>query len=143
MATSESDFNSQIRKDLKFYYPNANIWNNSDKFRSGLPDTSVLQGGHFHALEGKFVRELPKRETSKCLTHEVTASQIEFINKTRVAGGYGVIVVGMADIAVWMKEIKPNYTLAELLAAPRINRIGRSWDLSTFLQAIRFQVGYI
>lgn len=137
MATNESEFNTQVRKDLRDVVPNIHVWNNTDKFRFGLPDTSLVHEGCYYAIEGKFVFRLPKRATSKCLSHEVTATQQEFIRKVRLAGGYACILVGLKDVAAVMLDIKTNYTLDELLKAPRITRARGRWDVQPLLNIIR------
>lgn len=137
MATNESEFNTQVRKDLRNAVPEVHVWNNTDKFRYGLPDTSLVFEGHYYAIEGKFVSRLPKRPTSKCLSHEVTATQQEFIRKVRGAGGYACILIGFKDVAAVMLEIKTNYTLDEVLKAPRITRSKGRWEVQPLLSIIR------
>lgn len=137
MAVDESDFKSGFRKDLQGVHTRALIWTNNDMFRAGLPDFSVLHDGSFYAIEAKFVSALPKRATSLCLKHEVTLNQIDYINKVRDNGQYGCVLVGLADVAVVMLDIKKNYTLQELLSAPRIERAKGRWVVDKFLDLIR------
>jgi hypothetical protein len=136
MATSESEFKSQFRKDLARAYPDAHVFTNNDMFRAGLPDFSVLWAGTFIGIEAKFIHELPKHNTSKCLKHEVTTSQIEFLRSARRTKNYSAILIGMPDVAVLMMELKHNYLLGEVLAAPRIERSKGAWQVGNFINLV-------
>lgn len=136
MAVNESDANASFRRDLKTFYPDACVWNNTDKYTSGLPDTSASYKGMFFAIEGKFAKTLPKKTTSKCLSHEVTGSQREFISRIRSSGNYGCVIIFMQDVAVIMLDIKENYTLQEVLEAPRVERRKGKWDLTNLLELV-------
>lgn len=137
MAVSEADFKAGFKKDLIKQYPEALIWTNTDMFRAGLPDASALWNAHFFAMELKFIRKLPTRQTSKCLTHEVSAGQLDFLRKTRENSQYSCVLIGLQDVAVLMLELKENYILQEILAAPRIERVGKGWDLRNFFNQVR------
>lgn len=137
MAVDEAGFKSGFKKNLIHYYPTALIWTNSDMFRAGLPDTSALWNACFFAMELKFIKTLPKRKGSKCLKHEVTAAQLDFLRRTRETGQYSCVVVGLQDVAVLMLDLKENYTLEEVLAAPRIERVGGEWKLAHFFDRVR------
>lgn len=138
MATSESEFKTQFRKDLSKAYPTALVFTNNDMFRAGLPDFSVLYQGSYFAIEGKFVSELPKRMDSKVLKHEVSGPQLSFLNKTRWTGNYAAIVVGMPDVAVLIKSLAfNNLSLRDILDAPRIERVRGVWQVKDFLERVR------
>lgn len=141
MAVSESDFKSDFKRDLVKAYPSALIWTNSDMFRVGLPDMSALYDRNFYAMELKFIRKLPKRGSSKCLTHEVSTSQLEFLNKTRENGQYAAVIIGLKDVAVRMDVLKENYTLDEVLAASRFVRAGGHWQLEVHFNDMRTHCG--
>lgn len=136
MAVDEAGFKAEFKKDLMGFYPDALIWTNTDMFRAGLPDASALWNTFFFAMEFKFIRKLPKRKTSKCLGHEVTPGQLEFLQKTRSTGQYSCVIVGLQDVAVLMLDLKENYSLEEVLAAPRIERMGKFWNLKNFFDRV-------
>jgi hypothetical protein len=133
VATNESDFKAGFKKDLIAAYPTALVWTNSDMFRVGLPDMSALWDSKFFAMELKFVRKLPKRGSSKCLTHEVSAAQLEFLRRTRENRQRSAVIVGMRDVAVFIQNLKENYTLDEILGSPRILRENGAWSVKGFL----------
>lgn len=137
MAVSESDFKAGFKKDLITEYPHALVWTNSDMFRAGLPDASATWNGHFFAMEMKFVSKLPKRKESKCLKHEVSGAQLDFLNKIRLTGHYSCVLVGMSDVAALMLDLKSNYTLDELMIAPRIERVKGKWNCDHFFDRVR------
>ena len=136
MATDESQFQSQFRKSLKAHYTDAVVWTNNDMFRIGLPDFSVAWHGKFFSIEAKFIRELPKRKASQALKHEVSPAQAEFMSKIRASGNCAGVLIGLKDVAVFMPEIKTNYTLEEVLAGHRISRIGSEWGVPGFLELV-------
>jgi len=140
LATNESDFKSSFRRDLKDYHKEAVIWTNTDRFVVGLPDFCVSHQGGFYAIEAKFVRELPKRKESKCLKHEVSAKQADFLNNIRGTSNHAAVLIGFPDVAVVMKEIKSNYTLEEVLDPTKCFTIQRRkgrWDIDLFLGVVR------
>jgi hypothetical protein len=141
MAQDESEFKAGFKKDLIAAYPTALIWTNSDMFRAGLPDLSALCSGSFYAMELKFIKKLPKRRSSKCLTHEVSPAQLEFLNKTRENGHYAAVIIGLKDVAVRMDKLQENYTLDEVLAASRFVRKGSNWDLCVHFNDMRARRG--
>lgn len=101
MATNESDFKREFKKALaKFYGDKATIWTNNDMFRCGLPDFSAVYDSKFFAVEAKFVKAPPVRDTSKVLSHELTPIQAEFLSKVQKTGGHAVVLIGFPDIAV-------------------------------------------
>jgi len=150
MATSESGFKKEFRDALLgFYKDSAHVWTNNDMFRSGLPDFSALYQSDYFAIEAKYVKELPVRGTSKVLDHELTATQATFLQRTQETGGYGVVLIGFADIAVavpfweWSfrdKIPESNITLERVkfvsknLSFPK--RKGH-WDVSEFFKRIK------
>ena len=136
MATSESMFKSQFRKDLARHYHNAVVFTNNDMFTYGLPDFSVLWQARYFGVEAKFVDNLPKRGTSKCLKHEVSVPQVEFLKRARETGNHAVVLIGLPDVAVVMQEIKSNYTLDEVLQAMRFERTKGKWLVGGFLELV-------
>jgi hypothetical protein len=141
VATDEAGFKADFKKDLVEQFPTALIWTNTDMFRAGLPDMSALWSSFFFAMELKFIRKIPKRETSKCLTHEVSGPQLDFLNKTRTNDQYSCVLIGLQDVAVLMLELKSNYTLKEILSAPRIERVGGHWKVDNIFSMIRGRSG--
>jgi hypothetical protein len=137
MAVDEAGFKAGFKKDLISAYPGALVWTNTDMFRGGLPDVSAVYNTYFYAMELKFIRKLPKRPDSKCLTHEVSTVQLEFLKKVRENGQHSCVIIGLQDVAVYMLDLKENYTLREVLEAPRINRSGKNWDLNQFFTDAR------
>ena len=136
MATSESDFKAGFKRDLIEAYPSALIWTNSDMFRAGLPDLSVSREQAFYAIELKFVGKLPKRGESKCLRHEVTPAQVEFLNKNIANGNYSCVLIGLKDVVAVMYECKQNYTLKEVLTATRVSRVKGRWVVDSFFETM-------
>jgi hypothetical protein len=51
-------------------------------------------------MEAKYVKEPPVRSSSKVLGHELTDVQAGFLHRIQKTGGYGVVLIGFADIAV-------------------------------------------
>jgi hypothetical protein len=137
LATDESSFKASFRKDLQAAYAHSLVWTNNDMYRVGLPDFSAVYSGNYYGVEAKFIYKLPKRGTSKVLGHEVSEAQLLFLNKVRDSGGYGCVLVGLNDVAALMFELKSNYTLDELLAAPRIARDKGAWQVHGFFEQIR------
>jgi hypothetical protein len=137
MATDEAQFKADFRKDLQNEYPGANIWTNTDLLRGGLPDFCLLDCGLFVAVEAKFVTKLPKKASSKTLTHAVSGQQQEFLRKTQQAGSPAIVLIGSPQTAVVLEEIKENYTLEEVLKARRISRVNGHWQVKGFLDGWR------
>lgn len=138
MATNESEFKQEFKKDLGALYDGAHIWTSNDRVTSGLPDFFVLWAGIFVAIEAKFVNSLPKRKTSLVLSkHPVTPTQAGFLRKTNANGQYGIVLIGSPTAALVMREIKDNYTLEECLSAPRILKSGGQWQLKGFLDEFK------
>lgn len=86
------------------------------------------------AVEAKFVAEFPKKKTSLVLSHVVSATQQLFLKKTRDNGQVGIVLIGTPHAAAVMTEIKENYTLGELMAAPRIEKIKGVWQVKGFIR---------
>lgn len=135
MATNEANFKSGFKDSLVAHYKDAlHIWSPSDKFRSGISDMCLSFDGRFLGIEAKFIKSVPKKNETTVLSHEVSASQISFINGLIRTKNYGFVLIGMPDVAVVMSEIKANYTLEEIKRAPRILRVGGRWDVTNFLE---------
>jgi len=150
MATNESSFKKEFRDALdKCYGTSAHIWTNNDMFRCGLPDFSALYRSKYFAVEAKYVKEPPARETSKVLDHELTAIQATFLSKTQESGGYGIVLIGFSDIAVavpfWEWAFRDripesNITLerVKLLSGRNLSFPKRKghWDVSNLFERI-------
>jgi len=101
MSNDESSFKKEFRKALEEEYKsNLLIWTHTDSFRSGLPDIGAHMGGWYFPIEAKFISELPKRETTPVLKHELSASQASFLEKVKITGGHPIILIGLSDIAL-------------------------------------------
>jgi hypothetical protein len=109
MAHSESGFKSEFRKALADAYKDqCAIWTNNDMFACGLPDFSALWNpmhpdathGMFFAIEAKFVKKIPARETSKVLLHDLSGIQAAFLEKVEKVDCKSVVLIGFEDIAV-------------------------------------------
>ena len=137
MASDESEFKSELRKDLKNEYPNSHIWTSTDLFSIGLPDFYILDSGLFIPVESKFITSLPKKPKSKILKHTVSEKQQEFLRKAQQAGAPAIVIVGSPQTAIIFEEIKENYTLEEALKARRIIRINDKWQVKGFLDVWR------
>jgi hypothetical protein len=137
MAVDESSFKTSFRKSLKEHFGSeVMVWTNNDMFRIGLPDFSATFRGSFFAVEAKFIKELPKRGSSKVLTHEVSEAQLSFLRGIRETGCFSAVLIGLKDVAVVMLDLKSNYTRDEILAAPRIGRDRGQWQVQWFFSSI-------
>lgn len=137
MATNEGDFKLEFKIDLKKYLPNAVIWSNSDKYTSGLPDFCIVHDKHFVAIEAKFIKELPKRATSKVLSHEVSAAQKLFLEKVLENKQAAFVVIGSPQAAVVFSKIQSNYSKEECLTTARILKNNGKWDVEGFCELWR------
>ena len=151
MATNESEFKKEFRDALEFSHgPTVHLWTNNDMFRSGLPDFSALHSGDYFAIEAKYVKSVPARPTSKVLSHELTATQASFLQRAQDTGGYGVVLIGFADIAVavpfweWSfreKTAETNITLERVRVIGsqnlRFMKQGKHWDVKDFFKRIK------
>lgn len=137
MAHDESSFKYSFRKSLAYHFPEALLWTNTDMFNVGLPDFSVLHRGTLFAVEAKFIKKLPVRGTSRALNHPASDKQIAYLTKCRNAGGVGILLIGLSDVAVIMPP-SANFTVEELLSSPyRIEKKGAAWDVSGFFDAAK------
>lgn len=135
MATNEAEFKSEFRGSLLRHYGNrVHLWSPSDKFRSGIADMCISFEGHFLGAEYKFIKTVPKKMETAVLSHEVSKSQISFLEGLVRTKNHGIVVIGMPDVAVVMAEFKSNYTLAEVKAAPRILKVSGQWDVANFIE---------
>lgn len=122
------------------------MWNTTDKFIQGIPDTCLTFNGISIGWEAKYVYALPARNTSKVLKHVVSGPQLTFLTNNVLAGGVGVVVVGSEDDALFLttNSIDPktgNLTKAELNRAvaataviPRVRKIKDVWQLEGILE---------
>lgn len=130
MATDEASFKLEFKKDVREYLSgNCLVWSSSDRFTSGLPDFFILDRGHFVAVEAKFVKELPKRKSSKVLSHEVSPAQKLFLERVQANGQTGLIALGTPQALIVFERIELNYTLEDCLSAKKFLKIGGKWDL--------------
>jgi hypothetical protein len=100
MPSPESKFKSEFRKDLEECYPLAKIWTSNDMFRSGVPDLNATWNRNYYSIEAKFVKKVPTRDTSKVLKQEISPLQYDHLKGIEDTGCIGVVLVGLADIAV-------------------------------------------
>lgn len=108
-------------------------WTVTDAFRSGLPDFFVAYAGRVIAVEAKFVRKLPAKASSQVLSHEVSQSQLQFMQHFNKSGNCSVVLIGLEDVFVYTRKVQENYSLQELLAMPRIEQDPvHGWDLDQF-----------
>jgi hypothetical protein len=139
MATNESEFKTDFRNDLADHFKEkVLVWTNNDMYRVGLPDFSASYDGHLWAVEAKFIKNLPARGTSKTLDHEATATQLQFLRDVRKTGNFAAILIGLSNVAVVMLDLKANYTLDEVRAAPRILRAHGAWQVKEFFNIIQY-----
>lgn len=135
MASTEASFKTEFRKSLVLEYGDGIfMWSPSDKFRSGISDLLISRSSGLLGVEFKFIKSIPARETTRVLTHEVSTPQISFIENLRRTGNNGVLVIGTPDVAVVMSDLKNNYTLAEVRAAPRIEKRSGVWQVKNFYE---------
>lgn len=153
----EAQFKQDFRLSLeKSYGDDTFIWPLSDRYNVGYPDTEAVWEKNFFAIEAKYVSQVPKRDSSKLLSHELTAKQSEHLFKVYRSGNKAIILVGMKDIAVavpyhlWPQEVlpgcepgwknaraKPNITLGQI---KKIKEMGYyftkdpTWKVSHFFQ---------
>lgn len=138
MATKETEFSTQLRGDMeKIYGQSAKVWPTNDMFQVGVPDFNVAWQGNYFSIEAKFVAELPKRESSKVLSHEVSAKQAYHLERIVRAGCYGAVVIGLRDVMVVTTIVKNNYTLKEILAMKRFERKNGMWQVAGILEYIK------
>jgi len=123
----EGDFKIEFRKGIESDYPTALVWPNSGVYHTGLPDFCVSYNGRIFGVEAKFVKEMPKRGTTRVLVHETTKPQINFLEKLRNSGGRPILLIGTKLAAVYFTVIKANYTLDECLKAPRLKKVNGVW----------------
>lgn len=121
------------------------MWNTSDKFIQGIPDTCLTFRGICIGWEAKFITEMPKRATSQVLKREVTGPQLTFLQNNILAGGTGVVVVGSEDDALFLLPSLINFETgnitkadlmkaAELPGVPRVKKIKGVWQLEGILE---------
>lgn len=135
MASNEAGFKAEFRESLlRHYGDGVHLWSPSDKFRSGIADMCISFNGKFLGVEYKFIKTVPKKPETTVLTHEVSKSQILFLDGLVRTKNHGIIVIGMPDVAVVMSEFKTNYTLQEVKAAPRILKVSGQWDVKNFIE---------
>jgi len=93
---TEHEFNSKIMsKELAKLQPSTYYLKLSDRYREGISDFLIFQGGKTVALETKFIQELPERGSTKILKHKFSGGQITFLESMHLAGhlSYGLVAV--------------------------------------------------
>ena len=147
MANNETSFKKEIRETVKAIYgTRVHMWNTTDKFIQGIPDTCLTFAGTSIGWEAKFVKEPPKTMTGRMLKHPVTGPQLTFLKNNALAGGVGIIVIGSEDDALFLTtEFINNETgnltkadMARAIAAyeyvPRVQKIRGIWRLEGILE---------
>lgn len=100
---SEAIFKQKFRTGIeRAYEDEVHAWTISDKFRAGSPDLCFMWDSHFFGVEAKYVSRLPARETSCILRHKVSAPQLRFLSRLSATGGHGIILIGMADLILFV-----------------------------------------
>ena len=101
MATNESEFKTEFRRDLEREYGHsAQVWTSNDMFRAGIPDFNATWKSRYLSIEAKFVSKLPVRDLSLVLKHELSPLQYTHLKRIHDTGCHGVVLVGLPDIAV-------------------------------------------
>lgn len=92
---TENDFNAELSKKLKKYSPEVHTIKISDKFTVGISDFLIMCMGKTLALETKFEKSFPQRQTSQVLSHPFSGAQLTFLESVALAGnmGYGMVAI--------------------------------------------------
>lgn len=157
MATNEASFKQEFRKALEKHYGEmAKIWTNNDMFRCGLPDFSIHWKSTFFPVEAKFTVVVPKSIEKYLLKHEVSATQLLFMDGIIQTGGMPVILIGMPDTAVAVPYImwpvcsetgkkSKNISMEKvsLIAGKglRFDKTNHGWQVGNFLERIAKEYG--
>lgn len=134
----ESQAKKTFRDALSRARPDSMSWTNTDAFKHGLPDFFIACSGKTIAVEAKFIKELPKKGSSKALAHELSLSQIQFLTRFQDTGNKSVVLIGLRDVFAYTTKFQNNYTKDEILLMPRVVKddFTSDWDLSGFLSEI-------
>lgn len=92
---TEGDFNGYLSKKFNRLKPELKYIKIADKFTIGISDFLMWRYGKSCAIESKFIKEWPKRMTSKVLSHPFKGTQISFLKEMDMAGcnSFGLIGV--------------------------------------------------
>lgn len=146
MATNEATFKRELREAVKSVYGSAvHMWNTTDRFNKGIPDTCLTYSSVSMGWEAKFITELPLRDTSRILKHEVSGPQLSFLRNNAMAGGVGVVVLGSEDDALFLPsryidQNTGNITKTEFLCARdkniRVQKTRGIWRVEGLLECL-------
>lgn len=146
MATNEATFKRELREAVKTVYGvRVHMWNTTDKFNKGIPDTCLTFSSISMGWEAKFITELPMRDTSRVLKHEVSGPQLAFLRNNVLAGGVGVVVIGSEDDALFLPsryidQHTGNLTKTELFSAKnnniRVQKTRGIWRVEGLLECL-------
>ena len=154
MATNETSFKKEMRETVKAIYgTRVHMWNTTDKFVQGIPDTLLTFGGISIGWEAKFVKAPPKSMTAKMLKHPVSGPQLSFLQNNALAGGVGVVVVGSADDAMFLPThfindktgnlTKYDFSMAMVACMPRVQKIRGIWRVQGILESMLQMKGLV
>lgn len=115
---------------------NHHEWPVTDPLRSGTSDWFFSVEGRTVAVEVKFTAKLPKRRTSKVLTHEVSEPQLRFLDRQQQARCHALVLIGMPSVAVFTNTLARNYTLDEVLRMERLEKVGSIWRIDPLLDFV-------
>jgi hypothetical protein len=153
VASNETSFKKELRETVKAVYgTRVHMWNTTDKFVQGIPDTCVTFTGISMGWEAKFVKQLPKTMGAKVLKHTVSGPQLTWLTNNVLAGGVGVVVVGAADDALFLPTryidpsdgniIKANFSIA-LGVALRVRKVRGIWQVEGLLEKLALMKGQL
>lgn len=148
MANSETSFKKEFRDTTKAVYgTRVHMWNTTDKFVSGIPDTCLIFTGIGIGWEAKFIKKLPVRESSVLLTHPVSGTQRTFLDNSVLAGGVGLVVVGSPDDALFIPtkyfdRKSGNIAKGDFMAAienkdtVRVQKVNHMWQVQGLMEVL-------
>ena len=90
---TENQFNTYLGKELMKLSTTVDFMKASDKYQVGVSDFLLWSEGVSTVLEVKFIKEWPKRESSKILSHIFSGPQLTFMHRKEVVGtkAFGLI----------------------------------------------------
>lgn len=97
---SEASAWTTLRSHLVKMGTRVHIQRLEDKLTGGIPDTNFCVDGVEVWLEGKFLKDLPKRESTKVKV-ELRADQALWLETRQRAGGYAFVWIRVRDVG-WM-----------------------------------------
>lgn len=92
---TENEFNAELSKQFKKFEPHLKAVKSSDRISIGISDFTLYGNCLSCALEVKFVKELPVRESSAILGHKFDGGQITYLESIWLTGNnaFGLIAV--------------------------------------------------